>query len=248
MKAGLGLGIAALALLVSGCGDKKSDSASASTGNAIAPIPAPNGGDWTQVVSETSDGGYRMGNPDAPVKLVEYASYSCPHCAEFSAEGADLLTNQYVKSGRVSWEYRPFILFGGDPGVALLVHCHGAQASFLLTHQLYDQQREWSGKLQELPQEQLQAMQNLPPQQQIPALIKVTGLDQFFRQRGMPQSKIDSCLADQKQLDRLMEITRTASAKYNVTGTPTFFINGNKVPDAASWGALQPALNAALQS
>ena len=51
----------------------------------VANVAAPNG-DWTQTVAAT-ERGFRMGNPNAPVKLVEYASITCPHCAEFSAEG-----------------------------------------------------------------------------------------------------------------------------------------------------------------
>src|SRR5215212_5074116 len=92
---------AALALLLAGCGQS-----SGGSGNAAAPIvaiPAPNGGDWTATVEQTADG-FRMGNPNAPVKLVEYASPTCSHCAEFSEEGTGPLKNVYVKTGRVSWE------------------------------------------------------------------------------------------------------------------------------------------------
>ncbi|MGZ8998175.1 MAG: hypothetical protein ACXW2T_04870, partial [Allosphingosinicella sp.] len=63
---------AALALLLAGCGGQ-SDNGSGNASAAIVAIPAPNGGDWSEVVEQTADG-FRMGNPNAPVKLVEYAS------------------------------------------------------------------------------------------------------------------------------------------------------------------------------
>ena len=140
MKARLGIGAAALAatLALTGCGDG-SDDLNAAAVNLSAPltqIPAPNGGDWTQVVTETAEGGYRMGNPNAPVKLVEYASITCPHCGEFAEAGADELENVYVRSGQVSWEYRPFMIFPSDPGLLMLLRCQGPTPFFRLIHQL----------------------------------------------------------------------------------------------------------------
>jgi protein-disulfide isomerase len=78
------------------------------------------------------------------------------------------------------------------------------------------------------------------------ALVRAAGLDQFFRQRGMPESKVDTCLANQAELEKLLAITDRGSKEFNVTGTPTFFINGEKVEDAASWVALEPALRQAV--
>jgi protein-disulfide isomerase len=63
----------------------------------------------------------------------------------------------------------------------------------------------------------------------------------------MPQGRIDSCLADQQALQDLLARTERATAEDGVQGTPTFLINGSKVPDAASWGALEPALRAAVR-
>ena len=99
MKALTGTAIAALALLLAGCG---SDDAASNNQGAVAQnvplkqIPAPNGGDWTQMVSETPQGGFVMGNPNAPVKLIEFGSLTCPHCAEFSEQGAPVIVSKYV--------------------------------------------------------------------------------------------------------------------------------------------------------
>jgi protein-disulfide isomerase len=246
MQARFGTAVLALALFTAGCGDKNADNGStANPTAAVAPIPAPNGGDWTQVVSETAEGGFRMGNPDAPVKLLEYASYTCPHCREFAEQAKAPLT-EMVKSGRVSWEFRPFMLFPTDPGITLLVRCQGPEAAFMLGEQIYAEQQQWVGRLQALSEAQTQQIQSLPREQQIGALVKAAQLDQFFRQRGMPEAKINSCLADQKELQKVADITQTGTTKYNVQGTPTFFINGDLVPDASGWDRLRPALNRAL--
>src|ERR687892_1780859 len=121
MKAQIGIGAMALAasLALAGCGggDQANNAATANTAAPLTQIPAPNNGDWTQVVSQTPEGGYRMGNPDAPVKLVEYASITCHVCQQFAEAGTERLENVYVSSGQVSWEYRPFMIFPTDPGV-----------------------------------------------------------------------------------------------------------------------------------
>jgi protein-disulfide isomerase len=247
MKSMLTAGAAALALFLAGCGDGNGNG-QASAGAAAAPlkqIPAPNG-DWTQTVAKTPEGGFRMGNPDAPVKLVEYGSLSCPHCAEFEEQGAPALRDRYVKSGQVSWEFRPYLLFPYDAGVSMLLHCQGEGAFFPLVEQIYADQRNWEGRLQALPPEQLQEVQALPPRDAAAAWVRLSGLDEFFRQRGMPASKIQSCLADQAGLERLAALTSRGNDE-GVNGTPFFFINGKAYDGPANWTGLEPALRAATQ-
>lgn len=245
MKRFIGLS-AALVLILTACGEEKESSTPAANGGApTAALPA-DGTDWTQTVTETEEGGFVMGNPNAPVKLVEYASYTCPHCAEFAEQATPTLRDQYVKSGKLSWEFRPFLLFPTDPGVSMLVRCQGPGASFVLADQLYATQQEWVGRLQTLPQQQMEQIQGLPPQQRMAAFVRASGLDQFFRQRGMPEARINSCLADQKGLERIAQITQRGSSEYKVQGTPTFFINGELIEQTSTWKALQPALQKAL--
>ena len=248
MKAKLSTGAVALTLFLSGCGGEEGGNFSAAAANDAAPltqIAAPNNGDWTQVVSETPEGGYRMGNPDAPVKLVEYASITCPHCAEFAEAATEPLENRYVRSGQVSWEYRPFMLFPSDPAVFALLRCQGATPFFRLTEQLYATQAEWSGRLQTLSPEQAQQLQNMAPSAQAAGIIEVTQLGAFFRQRGMPEARVNSCLADASGYERLAEMTRRGAQEDDVTGTPTFIINGDKA-DASDWSALEQRLRSAI--
>jgi protein-disulfide isomerase len=247
MKTALAAGAFALALLLAGCGGSNSNltAAAANTSAPLPTIPAPNNGDWRQVVSETEVGGFRMGNPDAPVKLVEYASVTCPHCAEFAETGTTPLRDEYVRSGQVSWEYRPFMLFPTDPGIFMVLRCQGPQPFFRMVEQLYATQRDWVGRLQMLTEQQQQALQNMSPNARAAALVQAAGLDEFFRQRGVPQSRIDSCLADPGGLDALTRITQHGTTEDNVQGTPTFIINGEK-QDVGTWDQLESRLRAAL--
>ena len=239
---------AVLALTLTACGGggggNNLNQVAAATSNAPLPqIPAPNNGDWTQVVQETPEGGYRMGNPEAPVKLVEYASITCGACAQFSETGHQELVNDYVKSGQVSWEYRPFSLFPTDPGMFMLLRCQGPQPFFGLTEQLYSTQKEWAARAQQAPAEQIETM---PLQQRPAAWVKAIQMDQFFRQRGLPQARIDACLADQATLQKLADVAALGQRE-GVTGTPTFLING-EVAGVTAWSALKPRLRAAIGS
>jgi protein-disulfide isomerase len=245
------LSIGLLALALAGCGsggDGSGSNLSSATGANSAPlrqIAAPNNGDWTETVTMTDRGGFLMGNPNAPVKLLEYASITCPHCAEFSEQGGATLRDRYVRSGQVSWEYRPYMIFPTDPGVFMLLRCLGPTAFFRVSEQLYADQRNWAGRLQSLSEDQAQQLENLPAVQKAAALVHLTGLDQFFRQRGLPEARMNACIADANNLQQLGEITRRASEEDQVTGTPTFIINGNKT-EAGTWAQLEPLLRNAI--
>jgi protein-disulfide isomerase len=248
MKSILSCGAAALALLLAGCGEGGGNQAAGSANDApIAQIPAPNG-DWTQMVRKTAEGGFLMGNPDAKAKLVEYGSLSCPHCAEFEEEGAGMLRDKYVKSGQLSYEFRTYLLFPTDPGVSALVHCQGEAAAFPLIEQLYADQSNWLGRIQSLPPEQLQQIQTMPPQQAAAAVVTATGLTEFFQQRGMPESRIRSCLADPAGYDMLAGIKKRGDEE-GVNGTPTFFLNGKVVEMSPGkiWPQLEPQLQQAIR-
>ena len=92
----------ALTVLIGAAGcDKKADTPTAGE-TTMAPREAPPGTDWTETVAVTPEGGYVMGNPDAPVKFVEYASFTCSHCRDFARDATASLRDTYVKSGNGS--------------------------------------------------------------------------------------------------------------------------------------------------
>src|SRR3546814_16790857 len=84
-----------------------------------------------------------MGNPAAPVKLIEYLSYTCPHCAAFSAESAAVLRGRMVKSGKVSLELRNAVRDKLDLAAAALARSAGTQGFFAASDALFARQREW---------------------------------------------------------------------------------------------------------
>ena len=116
----LAFAAAPLALGLAGCGDKTAEPAK---GDPIAKIAPPAGQKWEETVSDGTDGGMVLGNPQAPIKLIEYGSLSCPHCARFAQEGMQPLMNDYIATGRVSFEYRSFAIHPQDIPLTLLVRC-----------------------------------------------------------------------------------------------------------------------------
>lgn len=244
MKAGFSAMTLAVALILAGCGDDGGNlAAAAANSNApIPPIPAPNNGDWTEMVAQTEDGGFRMGNPDAPVKLVEYASMTCPHCASFSEEATGPLRDTYIRSGQVSWEFRNFLLGAPDVALSVLLRCQPPAAFFRTAEQIFAQQREF---IEAIDEQEGQRIQPLPPEQQIAPLARAMDLDTFFARRGMPEARFNECLADRAAIQRLTDMTSRAVSEFQVQGTPTFFINGEK-QDASDWGTLEPRLRAAI--
>jgi protein-disulfide isomerase len=221
----------------------------ASTDNTpIKAIKAPNG-DWSKLVSRTDAGGYIMGNPNADVKLVEFGSLTCPHCAEFDEKGGEKLINDYVKSGRVSWEFRNFVRDPFDLTASLLARCAGPDRFFPLAHELYADQRNWTSKIQEIPQEQFQALQSMGPEKQFLEIAKLSQLQQWAAQRGVPSGKSNVCLTDQNEINRLVQMNGDTTTQFpEFTGTPSFVINGKMLKETATWEKLEPQLRDALGS
>lgn len=236
---------AAALLMLAGCGKSGTAAGNGSAAAPVAAVAAPAGRDWAQTTAVSPAGGFVLGNPDAPVKLVEYGALTCPHCAEFSKEATAPLT-ALVKSGRVSWEFRTFMIHPLDLPVAVLVRCQGPEPAFALTEQTYAAQNEWIGNVQKLNDADIRAMGALPQNQQLIAFVKAAKLDEFFRQRGLPQARIEACLKDQAQLDKVQELTKIGSETDKITGTPSFLINGVLQNDVYGWDALAPKLHAAL--
>ena len=235
------------ALMLAGCGGGSGDAGSNSSAPVaqVSSVAAPAGQQWSDVVEKTPEGGFRMGNPNAPIKLIEYGSRTCSHCAEFSAKATEPLKTKYIASGRVSWEYRDFLRSGADLSAALVSQCGGPGPFFTLLDQMFAAQPQTLDRLQKLPESFYKSLEGLPPSQQATKFAEAAGYLEFVKQRGIPENQARQCLADEKAQTALTAATQDAISKYSIPGTPTFLINGEVVDNTASWEALEPKLRAA---
>ena len=236
----------ALALALVACGDQQPATTSTREA-AIAPMVAPpEGKAWHEVVSMTPEGGYAMGNPDAPIKLIEYGAVTCSHCAAFEQSGFAPLKADYVDSGRVRFELRNFILNAYDIPITLLTRCDGPEKYFPLTEQAFQDQEAMMApaiKLSDSNPQVLQDAMNRPVDERFYELGKAIGVVDFFQARGVSKDKARACLTDQKAMEQLLSMTE-AGSNMGVTGTPTFFLNGEKI-QVDHWDDLKPHLAAA---
>jgi protein-disulfide isomerase len=218
-------------------------------GSAPAAIKAPNG-DWSQLVSQTPEGGVLMGNPDAKVKVVEFASMTCSFCASFSQQDKPKLVDQYVKTGNVSFEFRNYVRDPVDITASLIARCAGATPQFFtLTDAMFAEQKEILDRIGAVPQDQLAALQALPPAQQFQRLAQLSGLQEWAAQRGLPSGKTSQCLSNQAEIDRLVQMVSDSTTQYNISGTPSFLVNGevkNLEAGTPTWQQLEGWIKEAL--
>jgi protein-disulfide isomerase len=230
-----------LSLLLAGCGKAESPAADPAASVAkIAPIAAPAGKSWAETVATTPEGGYRLGNPDAPIKLIEFASLTCSHCAEFAAKGFTPLREKYVASGRVSLEMRNFVRDPIDITAAMLTRCGAPESYFPLSEQVFANQPAIFQAAQAAGPK-LEAAAALPENQRFVAIAQALGLVEFFAARGIAADQSAACLAKGQSATELAERASEQGKTFDVAGTPTFLVNGAKVP-VASWEELEPIL------
>ncbi len=117
----------------------------------VAGTAAPTGQDWTSTFAASPEGGFVMGNPNAPIKLVEYGSLTCPHCAEFSEKATGPL-KALVQQGKISWEYRNYVRDAIDTTATLIARCNGPATFFGMQEAMFANQADWFAKIQALPQ------------------------------------------------------------------------------------------------
>ncbi|MDE2595667.1 MAG: thioredoxin domain-containing protein [Sphingomonadales bacterium] len=236
----LALALVALPLALTACKKDGAD-ATAPSGAPIAKIAPPAGKAWSDVVSATPEGGFVMGNPNAPIKLVEYGSLTCPHCAEFAEKSAAPLRDNFVASGRVSFEFRNFVRDAIDITAAQLTHCGTPESFFPLTEQVFANQKDMFAKAQAAGQPAYEAAMNQTDGKRGLALGQLTGLVDFFAARGISKDQAAACLSDTAKAQKLAKDTQDQGAQFDIQGTPTLLINGAKI-DTVSWDEVKARL------
>jgi len=205
-----------------------------------ASAAAPN---WQTHVTRLPDGAFLVGNPNAKVKLVEYMSYTCPHCAAFSRESAAVLRGRMIRSGTVSLEERNLVRDQLDLGAALLARCAGPAGFDKLSTAFFAQQDTWLPAGVQFEQTNGQRMAMYPKMARIKAGADGAGLTAIARANGMTQAQIDACFASEAGLQPIMAMLEKVPA--GITGTPGFIVNGKVQDKVFDWAHLEPILRAA---
>jgi protein-disulfide isomerase len=212
-------------------------------GKPAAAVPPPAGQTWSEVASFTPEGGVVEGNPNAPIKLVEYASHTCSHCAEFAATGIEPLRTKYIESGRVSYEIRNQIHDPIDLTFAVLARCTGPEAFHAFAEQGWANLGPMFQNIQ-ANSAALEAAQAATGAARMDGIAQAAGLYDFFAQRGVSRDQAKTCLANTETATKIAANSDSQSTDLNVTGTPWFFINGTSV-GTQNWQSLEPMLQRA---
>ena len=200
--------------------------------------------DWTKMVSRGANGAYVLGNPKAKVRLVEYLSYSCPHCAHFTGESAVPLKAKYVAKGAVAVELRNAVRDRYDFAAALLARCGGASKFFAQSEALFAGQEAMMAKAQEFETNNPQP-DNAPTNAVLTGMAQGSGMIALMAARGVPAAAANACLTSKVEQDVVLAMTKEAWEVRKLKFTPSFYINGR---DAGpnTWATLEPKLRAAV--
>lgn len=211
------------------------------TGLVAATRPAAHV-DWTRHVTETPAGAFVVGNPKAPVKLVEYLSYTCPHCGHFAGEAAEPLMRDYVARGTTSVEFRHAVRDPLDMAATLVVRCTSPARFFKASEAVFAAQPQWVTKGDEYIQANAAALQKMDPAQSLLKLVHASGLDAMAKGFGLTEKQVDACVTGKAAQKPVLAMTNEAWSQRKIPGTPFFLVNGVGQDGVTTWAALQPKL------
>lgn len=205
-------------------------------------VPKDNPGNWQSTIART-DRGHVIGDPKAQTRLIEFISYTCPHCADFTARGEPALELVLLMPGKITLEVRPVIRNELDTTVTLLAQC-GDPAGFKARHQvLMLAQADWLGKARAAPDSQKALWLRGDKAGRMNA-ANALGLTQMLIKRGESQAQLDACVSDDAAAQRLRDNSKADYTELAVNSTPSFALDGKLLPQVHSWEALYPVLSA----
>ena len=154
-------------------------------------------------------GDMELGSKDAPVTVIEYASLTCSHCAEFDKGSFPLLKSNYIDTGKVRYILREFSYDEFATSAFMLSRCAGKERYFGFIDVLFKKQAEWA------------FTEN-----------SIAGLRAIAKQGGFSQGTFDACMANQQIFNHVKEVVTRGRKEFGIESTPTFFVNGEKVEGA----------------
>ena len=194
-----------------------------------------------------SDAGHRIGQADAPVSLIEFMSYTCPHCGQFAVAADKTLALAYVGTGRLKVEYRPMVRDPVDLTVTMLVGCVQPRR-FAAAHATFmERQGGWLVAAQRTPAAQralwADAFRSAERRRSIASSLD---LYPMVEPLGLSRVAADKCLTDQAKANALVAAADANRAQFGVAGTPSFALDGILLAGTHDWTSLQPQIDVRL--
>jgi len=151
---------------------------------------------------------FGIGPADAKVKIIEYASFTCPHCANFHANVFGQLKTDYIDTGKVRFEYREVYFDRYGLWAAMIARCGGEMRYFGMASMFFDQQKEWVAS-------------------DDPKTV-AENLKKIGRSAGLDDAAMEVCLNDKPMAEAMIAHYQKNFAADGIQGTPTLLINGTK--------------------
>lgn len=151
-----------------------------------------------------------LGNPEADLRVIEYASFTCPHCADFHDSVFPELKADYIDTGKIEFVYREVYFDRYGLWAGMVARCGGSERYFGIADLIYERQREWT--------------------QGQPAEI-ADNLRKIGKTAGLTDETLDACLTDSAKAEALVARFEENAAADDITSTPSFVIDGEKHPN-----------------
>jgi len=165
-----------------------------------------------------------IGDAKAPVTIIEYASLTCPHCANFHVNILPKLKKSYIDTGKARLVYRDFPLDRLALSGSMMARCAGRERYLGFIDTMFRKQASWKAA-----KDQLKAL----------ARIGLLG--------GISQKDFDACMKNKALEDQVMAMRLDAQNKFAIDSTPSFIINGKKYPGVVNFAGFEKILEPLLK-
>lgn len=186
---------------------------------AEAPRPAATFSDVS-----ISEDDYILGKKDAPVTIVEYASMTCPHCAQFHEAVLPTIKKEYIDKGLVRFVFRDFPLDRYALTASVISRCAGRDRYFSFVDAIFSSLQKWRSESNPM-----------------------NGLSRIARLGGMSQDEFNACLKNEDIAKKVLDGRLTADKTFGIRATPTIIVNGDLYSGGLGVEQLRAVLDAKLK-